>query len=84
MAVRIRLRRVGSKKNPIWRIVVADKRAPRGGGSMGRVGQYKAKTARSTIGIDEGGANYGLERGAQPSGRVAGLRRIRGIKAPGG
>src|SRR4029077_19705272 len=40
MAVRIRLRRVGSKKNPIWRIVVADKRSPRDGRTIETIGQY--------------------------------------------
>ena len=48
MAVRIRLRRVGSKKNPIWRIVVADKRAPRDGRSIETIGQYNAQTGPST------------------------------------
>jgi len=83
MAVRIRLRRVGSKKNPIWRIVVADKRAPRDGRSIETIGQYNAQTDPSTIVIDEERANYWLEKGAQPSERVAGLLRINGIKATG-
>ena len=83
MAVRIRLRRVGSRKNPIWRIVVADKRSPRDGRSIETIGQYNAQTEPSTIVLDEERAKYWLERGAQPSERVAGLLRIKGIKATG-
>ena len=83
MAVRIRLRRVGSKKNPIWRIVVADKRSPRDGRSIETIGQYNAQTDPSTIVLDEERAKYWLDKGAQPSERVAGLLRIKGIKASG-
>ena len=83
MAVRIRLRRVGSRKNPIWRIVVADKRSPRDGRSIETIGQYTAQTEPSTIVLDEERAKYWLEKGAQPSERVAGLLRIKGIKATG-
>lgn len=83
MAVRIRLRRVGSKKNPIWRIVVADKRSPRDGRTIETIGQYNAQTEPSTIVLDEERANYWLQQGAQPSERVAGLLRIKGIKATG-
>jgi small subunit ribosomal protein S16 len=49
MAVRIRLRRVGSKKNPIWRIVVADKRSPRDGRTIETIGQYNPQTNPSLI-----------------------------------
>lgn len=83
MAVRIRLRRVGSRRNPIWRIVVADKRSPRDGRSIETIGRYNAQTEPSVIEIDEERANYWLERGAQPSEKVAGLLRIKGIKATG-
>jgi len=83
MAVRIRLRRVGSKKNPIWRIVVADKRSPRDGRSIETIGRYNAQTDPSTIEIDEERARYWLGKGAQPSEKVAGLLRIKGIKATG-
>ena len=83
MAVRIRLRRVGSRKNPIWRIVVADKRSPRDGRSIETIGKYSAQTEPSTIVLDEERAKYWLEKGAQPSERVAGLLRIKGIKATG-
>jgi small subunit ribosomal protein S16 len=74
---------VGSKQNPIWRIVVADKRSPRDGRSIETIGQYNAQTEPSTIALDEERARYWLEKGAQPSERVAGLLRIKGIKAKG-
>ena len=67
MAVRIRLRRVGSKKNPIWRIVVADKRSPRDGRTIETIGRYDPQTEPSTIEVDEERARHWLEHGAQPS-----------------
>lgn len=79
MAVRIRLRRVGSKKNPLWRIVVADKRAARDGRMIETIGHYNPQTEPSTIVVDEGRARHWLERGAQPSPTVAKLLRTRGI-----
>ena len=83
MAVRIRLRRVGSKKNPIWRIVVADKRSPRDGRTIETIGQYNPQTEPSTIVLDEERAKHWLEHGAQPSETVATLLRTKGIAASG-
>lgn len=83
MAVRIRLRRVGSKKNPIWRIVVADKRSPRDGRTIETIGQYNPQTEPSLIEIDEERARHWIEHGAQPSETVAGLLRTKGIAASG-
>ena len=83
MAVRIRLRRVGAKKNPIWRIVVADKRSPRDGRTIETIGQYNPQTEPSVIVIDAERARHWLERGAQPSETVAGLLRSQGIEASG-
>ena len=83
MAVRIRLRRVGSKKNPIWRIVVADKRSPRDGRTIETIGRYNPQTEPSTIELDEERARHWLEHGAQPSETVAGLLRAKGIAASG-
>src|SRR3954453_3597049 len=83
MAVRIRLRRVGSKKNPIWRIVVADKRSPRDGRTIETIGQYNPQTEPSTIEFDEARARHWIEHGAQPSETVATLLRTKGIKASG-
>ena len=83
MAVRIRLRRVGAKKNPIWRIVVADRRSPRDGRTIETIGHYNPQTDPSTIVIDEDRARHWLTHGAQPTRTVAGLLRTKGIHAAG-
>lgn len=79
--VRIRLRRVGSKKNPIWRIVVADRRSPRDGRTIETIGQYNPQTEPSLIVLDEERAKHWLERGAKPTPTVATLMRTKGIEA---
>ena len=81
--VRIRLRRVGSRRNPIWRIVVADKRSPRDGRTIETIGHYNPQTDPSVIVIDEERARHWLEHGAQPTPTVAGLLRTKGIGAAG-
>ena len=81
--VRIRLRRVGSRKNPIWRIVVADRRAPRDGRTIETIGHYNPQTDPSVIVIDEDRARHWLDHGAQPSQTVATLLRKKGIQAAG-
>jgi small subunit ribosomal protein S16 len=53
MAVRLRLTRIGGKKDPVWRVVVADQRSPRDGRVIETVGHYNAQTHPSTIVIDE-------------------------------
>ncbi len=83
MAVRIRLRRVGSRKNPIWRVVVADKRSPRDGRTIETIGHYNPQTDPSLIVVDEERARHWLEHGAQPTPTVAGLLRTKGIEATG-
>jgi small subunit ribosomal protein S16 len=83
MAVRMRLTRVGSRKNPIWRIVVADKRSPRDGRTIETIGRYNAQTDPSLIEVDEERARHWLERGAQPSYTAAKLLRTKGIQATG-
>jgi small subunit ribosomal protein S16 len=83
MSVRIRLRRVGSKKNPIWRVVVADQRSPRDGRTVETIGQYNPQMDPSLIVIDEDRARHWLGRGAQPTRTVATLLRTRGIQATG-
>jgi small subunit ribosomal protein S16 len=83
MPVRIRLTRVGSKKNPIWRIVVADKRSPRDGRSIETIGRYNPQTQPSLIEVDEDRARHWLEKGAQPSQTAAKLLRTKGIEATG-
>jgi small subunit ribosomal protein S16 len=70
MAVRVRLTRVGSKKNPIWRVVVADQRSPRDGRYIEAIGHYNPQTEPSTIRIDEERLQHWLARGAQPTGSV--------------
>lgn len=84
MAVRIRLTRVGGKKDPVWRVVVADSRSPRDGRVIETVGRYNAQTDPSTIQIDEDRVRYWLTRGAQPSEQVANLLKIQGIQQPAG
>ena len=81
--VRIRLRRVGSRKNPICRIVVADRRAPRDGRTIETIGHYNPQTHPSVIVIDEERARHWLDKGAQPSRTVATLLRKQGISATG-
>ena len=83
MAVRIRLRRVGSRKNPNWRIVVADKRSPRDGRTIETIGHYNPRTDPSVIVIDENRARHWLDHGAQPTRTVATLLRTKGIAATG-
>jgi small subunit ribosomal protein S16 len=79
MAVRLRLTRVGGKKDPIWRIVVADQRSPRDGRVIETIGHYNAQTQPSTIRVDEDRARHWLDRGAQPSDQVRKLLRIQGV-----
>ena len=80
MAVRIRLSRVGSAKNPIYRVVVADQRAPRDGRNIETIGQYNPQTDPSSIEIDTAKAQEWLQKGAQPSRTVKKLLAIKGIK----
>jgi small subunit ribosomal protein S16 len=79
----MRLRRVGSKKNPLWRIVVADKRSPRDGRTIETIGSYNPQTEPSTIVLDEDRARHWVEHGALPSDTVARLLRAKGIDAVG-
>ena len=77
--LRIRLRRVGKKKQPSYRIVVADSRKPRDGAFVETLGHYHPLDNPSTIVIDADRARHWLDRGAQPSDRVAKLLAIQGI-----
>ena len=70
---------MGSKKNPIWRIVVADKRSPRDGRTIETIGQYNPQTEPSTIRVDEDRVREWLGKGAQPTDQVRKLLRIQGI-----
>jgi small subunit ribosomal protein S16 len=79
MAVAMRLTRVGGRKDPVWRVVVADKRSPRDGRFIETIGRYNAQTDPSTIVLDEERVRFWLERGAQPSDSVRKLLRTQGI-----
>jgi small subunit ribosomal protein S16 len=80
MAVRLRLTRVGGKKDPMWRVVVADQRSPRDGRIIETVGRYNAQTQPSTIVLDEPRVRTWLARGARPSATVRKLLRAQGIE----
>jgi len=70
LSVKIRLSRVGSKKKPYYRIVVADIRSPRDGKFIENIGTYDPKTEPSTINLDKEKAVDWLKKGAKPSGTV--------------
>ena len=61
MAVRVRLTRVGGRKNPIWRVVVADQRSPRDGRVIETIGRYNAQVEPSEIRLDEEDGSLVLE-----------------------
>jgi small subunit ribosomal protein S16 len=71
----VRLTRVGSKKNPIWRVVVADGRSPRDGRFIETIGHYNPQTEPSRIVIDRERLQHWLDRGAQPTNTVRKLMR---------
>jgi small subunit ribosomal protein S16 len=79
--VRIRLRRVGAKKQPSYRIVVADKDAPRDGRFIENIGNYNPRTEPETVELDADRALYWLSVGAQPSEAVARLLKSKGVYA---
>jgi small subunit ribosomal protein S16 len=79
MAVRIRLRRLGAKKRPFYRVVVADQRSPRNGRFIEIIGKYHPLEEPSLIEIDEEKALEWLRKGAQPSEPVTNLLRKTGI-----
>lgn len=79
--VRIRLRRVGGKKQPSYRIVVADARAPRDGRFIEVIGNFNPRTEPETVKIEEARALYWLSVGAQPSDAVVRLMKKQGTLA---
>lgn len=79
MAVRIRLRRVGRKKTPVYRIVVADARSPRDGRFIETIGQYNPRQAEGGLVVKTDRADYWLGVGAQPSDTVRSLLRKAGV-----
>ena len=77
--VRIRLRRVGRKKTPLYRIVIADSRSPRDGRFIETIGQYNPRIAEGGLKVEVDRANYWLDVGAQPSDTVRSLLRRAGL-----
>ena len=80
MAVKIRLRRMGQKKAPYYRIVVADSRSPRDGRCIEEIGTYDPNNDPSTYQIDEEKAKKWLSSGAQPTEVVGKLFKLAGIE----
>ncbi|WP_017414523.1 MULTISPECIES: 30S ribosomal protein S16 [Clostridium] len=80
MAVKIRLRRMGAKKAPFYRIIVADSRSPRDGRFVEEIGYYNPTTEPVTVKIDEEKANKWIKNGAQPTDTVKRLFNNAGIK----
>jgi small subunit ribosomal protein S16 len=79
MATRIRLKRMGAKKNPFYRVVVADARSPRDGRFIEEIGFYDPSTDPATIKIDEEKALKWLTNGAKPSDTAKSLFQKQGI-----
>jgi small subunit ribosomal protein S16 len=79
MAVRLRLTRIGGRKDPVWRIVAADQRSKRDGRVIEILGHYNAQTEPSTVKVDEDKVRNWLARGAQPTDQVRKLLRTQGI-----
>ncbi|MBR3825161.1 MAG: 30S ribosomal protein S16 [Lachnospiraceae bacterium] len=79
MAVKIRLRRMGQKKAPFYRIIVADSRSPRDGRFIAEIGTYDPNTDPSTFKINEEEAKKWLANGAQPTEVVNKLFKVAGI-----
>ena len=80
MAVKIRLRRMGQKKAPFYRVVVSDSRSPRDGKSIEEIGTYDPNVEPSAIKIDAEAAKKWLNNGAQPTETVAKLLKHAGIE----
>ncbi len=79
MAVSMRLTRVGGRKDPVWRVVVADRRSPRDGRFIETIGRYNPQTDPSTIALDEERVRLWLDRGAQPTDTVRKLLKTQNI-----
>ena len=79
MAVKIRLKRLGEKKSPFYRIIVADSRSPRDGKFIEEIGTYDPSTEPSTVKVNEELAQKWLSNGAQPTETVAKLFKAAGV-----
>lgn len=80
MAVNIRLKRVGGKNEPHWRVVVADSRSPRDGRFIESIGYYDAQTEPPTIVFEEVKLKSWIAKGARPSETVNSLMKLKGLK----
>ena len=80
MAVKIRLKRMGQKKNPIYRIVVADSRSPRDGRFIEEIGTYDPNQEPSAFTVDEEAAKKWIANGAQPTETVEKILKLAGIE----
>ena len=80
MAVKIRLRRMGQKKAPFYRIIVADSRSPRDGKFIDEIGTYDPNTDPSTINVDAEAAKKWIANGAKPTDVVAKIFKVAGIE----
>ena len=78
--VKIRLRRMGAKKAPFYRIVVADSRSPRDGRCIEEIGTYNPLTDPVTITVDAEKAQNWIKNGAQPTDTVRGLLKNAGVR----
>lgn len=79
MAVKIRLKRIGSKKNPFYRIVVADIRAPRDGKFIEEIGYYNPLTEPKVVKVDAEKVNKWIKNGAKPTDTVHRLFKENGV-----
>lgn len=79
MAVKIRLRRMGAKKNPFYRIVVADSRYPRDGRFIEEIGTYDPLKTPADVKIDADKAKQWIANGAQPTDTVKDILKKRGV-----
>ena len=79
MSVKIRLRRTGRKKQPTYRIVVADSHSPRDGKFIEVVGQYAPRGGDTALNLQTERVNYWLDNGAQPTDTVRSLLRKSGV-----
>ncbi len=77
--VKIRLRRMGAKKNPFYRIVVADSRSPRDGRFIEEIGTYNPLTDPATVQVDADKVKAWIQNGAQPTDTVRGLLKKAGV-----
>ena len=82
MAVRIRMKRIGAKNNPVFRIVVADNRSPRDGKFIEEIGTYQPLKKGDNFVLDYERAKYWIGKGAQPTDTVASFIRTAARTAP--